>query len=176
MGVNFHADSESGLLSYDSIIASLRIAKNPDVRPKKKILVDSVFHTVFSPGGRPRAGSLGLRGHCGDSAIARSQGYLATVSNSGVKHIHFGGNINQARVKHDFETMVRRSMVAQSGVMGRKRSAASQMMPTDELDESMELGAAAAAPGRQRGPVTRCPATTTPRSRRRRAAVSGVWR
>lgn len=55
-------------------------------------------------------------------------------------------NINQARVKHDFETMVRRSMVAQSGVMGRKRPAASQMMPTDELDEPMELGAAAAAP------------------------------
>ena len=37
-------------------------------------------------------------------------------------------------------------MVAQSGVMGRKRPAASQMMPTDELDEPMELGAAAAAP------------------------------
>ena len=109
-------------------------------------MVDSVFHTVFFRGACPRAGSPGLRGYCGDSAIARSQGYLATVSNSGVKHIHFGGNINQARVKHDFETMVRRSMVAQSGVMGRKRPAASQMMPTDELDEPMELGAAAAAP------------------------------
>ena len=39
MGVKFHADSESGLLSYDSMIASLRIAKTPDVlevRPKKK--------------------------------------------------------------------------------------------------------------------------------------------
>ena len=122
MGVNFHADSESGLLSYDSIIASLRIAKNPDVPPKKKILVDSVFHTDFSPGGRPRAGPIGLRGYCGDSAIARSQGYLATVSNSGVKHIHlnFGGNINQACVKHDFETMVRRSMVAQKRCYGPK--------------------------------------------------------
>ena len=146
MGVNFHADSESGLLSYDSMFASLRIAKNPDVRPKKKILVDSVFHTVFFRGACPRAGSLGLRGYCGGSAIARSQGYLTQLNNSGVKHIHFGGNINQARVKHDFETMVRRSMVAQSGVMGRKRPAASQMMPTDELDEPMELGAAAAAP------------------------------
>ena len=71
---------------------------------------------------------------------------MTTLDNSEVKHIHFGGNINQARVKHDFETMVRRSMVAQSGVMGRKRPAASQMMPTDELDEPMELGAAAAAP------------------------------
>ena len=106
MGVIFHADSESGLLSYDSMIASLRIAKNPDVRPKKKILVDSVFHTVFSPGACPRAGSLGLRGYCAGSAIARSQGYLTTLDNSGVKHIHFGVNINQARVKHDFETMV----------------------------------------------------------------------
>ena len=79
MGVIFHADSESGLLSYDSMIASLRIAKNPDVRPKKIILVDSVFHTVFSPGACPRAGSLGLRGYCGDSAITRSQGYLLAL-------------------------------------------------------------------------------------------------
>ena len=101
------------------MIASLRIAKNPDVR-QKKILVDSVFHTVFPPGGRPRAGSLGLRGYCGDSAIARSQGYLLAVINIGVKHIHFGGNINRARVKHDFETMVRRSMVAQKRCYGPK--------------------------------------------------------
>ena len=44
--------------------------------------------------------------------------------------------------------MVRGSMVAQSGVYGPKtaRPAASQMMPTDELDAPMELGAAAAAP------------------------------
>jgi len=60
---------------------------------QKKILVDSVFYTVFFPGACPRAGSLGLRGYCGDSAIARSQGYLTTLDNSGVKHIHFGGNI-----------------------------------------------------------------------------------
>ena len=133
MGVNFHADSESSLLSYDSKVASLRITKNPDVRPKKKFLVDSVFHTISPPGACARAGSLGLRGYCGSSAIARSLGYLTTLDQPLGKHIHFGGNINQARVKHDFETMVRRSMVAQSGVMGRKLPAASQMMPAHLL-------------------------------------------
>ena len=47
--------------------------------------------------------------------------------------------------------MVRRSMVAQSGVMGRKRPAASQMMPADEPDEPWNSAPLRRLRRRQRG-------------------------
>ncbi len=64
---DFHADSESGLLSYDSMIASLRIAKNPDVRPKKNSWSTPFSIQFFSPGdARGPAPS-----DCGGTAAAR---------------------------------------------------------------------------------------------------------
>ena len=128
------------------MIASLRIAKNPDVRPKKKSWSTPFSIQFFSPedtrgpapsdcgGTAATRRSPDPRGTSQQIATPRSNTYISTAT----------------LTRPALNTISKRwcgvRWSPKSGVMGRKRPAASQMMPTDELDGPMELGADAAAP------------------------------